>query len=88
MGQTAAALHDMILSVEANICQVSPPQQSFDAAFEWAISQSAAGDVILLSPGCASYDWFRNFADRGAQFIDRVRAYEARVRETTSIGPF
>jgi UDP-N-acetylmuramoylalanine--D-glutamate ligase len=29
---------------------------------------------LLLSPGCASYDWFRNFADRGAQFVEFVKS--------------
>ncbi len=46
---------------------------NFDEAFEWAVSQSAPGDVVLLSPGCASYDWFRNFADRGTQFRQRAQ---------------
>lgn len=45
---------------------------NFDEAFNWAVEQSDTGDVLLLSPGCASYDWFRNFADRGAQFRQRA----------------
>ena len=34
---------------------------------------SKAGDVVLLSPGCASFDMFENFEDRGNQFKDLVR---------------
>jgi len=45
----------------------------FPTAFDTACALSSPGDVILLSPGCASYDWFKNFADRGDQFSQRVR---------------
>jgi UDP-N-acetylmuramoylalanine--D-glutamate ligase len=41
---------------------------SLREAFDWAIQQSAPGDVILLSPGCASLDWFASYDDRGRQF--------------------
>ncbi len=38
-----------------------------------AWGDAVAGEVILLSPGCASFDQFRSYADRGEQFKDIVR---------------
>jgi UDP-N-acetylmuramoylalanine--D-glutamate ligase len=37
-------------------------------------SIAKAGDVVLLSPGCASFDMFRDFHDRGDQFRTVVQA--------------
>ena len=34
---------------------------------------SKDGDVVLLSPGCTSFDWYRNYADRGEDFKRTVR---------------
>ena len=41
---------------------------TLEDAVQIARSRTAAGGVVLLSPGCASYDMFRNFEERGARF--------------------
>jgi UDP-N-acetylmuramoylalanine--D-glutamate ligase len=39
-----------------------------------ASERARSGDVVLLSPACASFDMFRDFEDRGRQFKEAVKA--------------
>ena len=38
-----------------------------------ASAHAGRGDIVLLSPACASFDMFKDFEDRGRQFKDAVR---------------
>jgi UDP-N-acetylmuramoylalanine--D-glutamate ligase len=46
---------------------------TLEEAVSIARGKADKGDVVLLSPACASFDMFRDFEDRGRQFKDIVR---------------
>ena len=47
---------------------------TLEKAVEEAARRAGAGDAVLLSPACASFDQFRNFEHRGEVFEELVRA--------------
>jgi UDP-N-acetylmuramoylalanine--D-glutamate ligase len=48
--------------------------RSAQEAVEVAFEQAQPGEVVLLSPACASFDLFKNYEDRGEQFKAAVQA--------------
>ncbi len=50
------------------------PFDSMRAAVEAGAERAQAGDVVLLSPGCASFGLFRDEFDRGEKFREAVAA--------------
>ena len=62
-----AAFEDIVGS--SHICDCNSAEAAVNAAAGFA----AKGDVVLLSPCCASFDLFSNYEDRGRQFKEAVR---------------
>ena len=46
---------------------------TLEEALFMAYQKSSAGDVILFSPGCSSFDMFKNYEDRGDRFKELLR---------------
>jgi UDP-N-acetylmuramoylalanine--D-glutamate ligase len=53
--------------------------RSMDEAVEEAASRARAGDAVVLSPACTSYDWYGSYAERGADFVRAVQALLTRA---------
>jgi UDP-N-acetylmuramoylalanine--D-glutamate ligase len=45
-------------------------------AVEEAARMAQSGDIVLLSPACASFDMYRNFEERGRDFKQLVMNLE------------
>ena len=69
-GTATPVLHDLIRALDDAI--ELPIAQSMAEAIELATRDCSPGEVVLLSPGCASFGLFRDEFDRGQQFRDLV----------------
>ncbi|MDR2035261.1 MAG: UDP-N-acetylmuramoyl-L-alanine--D-glutamate ligase [Coriobacteriales bacterium] len=72
-GEAGGRFH-AVLSARVPSIQVKTFEEAFKAAFELA----EAGDTILLSPACASFDEFDSFEARGEQFKQYISQFKSR----------
>ena len=69
MGLDNKKIHDSFGDIVPQMHDVTSAQEAVQLASRLASS----GDVVLLSPCCASFDLFKNYEDRGRQFKEAVR---------------
>ncbi len=65
--------NDKIHEAFGNDVQLMVNTQNAKDAVQSAFHFADKGDVVLLSPACASFDLFKNYEDRGMQFIEAVK---------------
>ena len=70
MGQTATTLNALLTHTAQDVTTELQIKiaSDFRDAFRCAVAFSQQGDIVLLSPGCASYGWFQDFRERGDLF--------------------
>lgn len=69
LGVDNRKIHEAFKKEMPVIVNTSSAIEAVQAAFHFANN----GDVVLLSPACASFDLFKNYEDRGNQFIQAVK---------------
>ena len=69
MGVDNAKIHEAFRDVVNTIIDTASAEEAVKKAYD----VSEKGDVVLLSPACASFDLFKNYEDRGEQFKKAVK---------------
>jgi UDP-N-acetylmuramoylalanine--D-glutamate ligase len=73
IGEEAMKLQPLLENVDVPLINLGT-NVSMEEVVDVARKFAALGDVVVLSPACASFGMFKNYADRGEQFIAAVNA--------------
>ena len=80
------AKHVVLIGADADLIAAAAEEAGFRdisragsmrEALAIARGLASAGDTVVLTPGCASFDMFNGFEERGQVFKDIVREFEA-----------
>lgn len=73
MGRDAQRIHSAVTDALAQAQTPTWVAPTLPDAVRWAASQAHSGDAVVLSPACASFDMFRDYAHRAEVFAQAAR---------------
>jgi UDP-N-acetylmuramoylalanine--D-glutamate ligase len=68
IGRDAPLIKEALANTEVSLMDAS----SLEAAVQEATKLAVSGDLVLLSPACASFDMFKDYAHRALVFVDAI----------------
>ena len=75
IGEAAPLVRDA-LSGSVPVVEAASMRDAVERGYEAA----APDGVVLLAPACASFDWFRDYAERGSSFKEEVTRLKQKLR--------
>ena len=71
-GSTSNKIYDAVMDTKTNENIEIYQEKTLDDVIDRAKKVSIPGEIVLFSPAATSFDMFKNFADRGNQFKEKV----------------
>jgi UDP-N-acetylmuramoylalanine--D-glutamate ligase len=87
-GRAVVAIGEAAPLIRASLAPTVPvvDARSMDEAVERAYEAARPGGVVVLAPACASFDWFRDYAERGDAFKSAVERLRTRFEQAGDAG--